>query len=192
MHLCLRIITPLNFQKNTEKNGVYCFATTPGLMTDLRELGIPCRLSPYPNYATEKDSNIRTECRRIGIFGHQRQDKDDGLLLPLLDILLANEFQATFQNSGKNSIVLEHPDLNKLDRFIQPEQFLENIRSCDAVVNTCNPESFSNRLSGISIDSLCDGVPLVAPANTHMSRLAIRFNAGYIINSVQSILLQTH
>lgn len=161
-------------------HSVQCLATSPGLATELQELGIPTALAPYPYHRPTYQNAERKVCRRIGLFGHQRADKDGGLLWPLINDLVSSGFEVVFQDSSGKPSVFNHPALTHVNQFLRPPEFMELMQTCDLIIIPNEARFFSHRISGVTLDALGAAIPLVVPNNTHMSRLVRRFNAGTV------------
>lgn len=171
-------------------SSVSCLAQNPSLAAEFAELGVSCRTAPYPFFGELPDGPRQGPLRRIGIMGHQRDDKDNGLLLPLINALLAEGFLVTYHNSKGAPCVLEHEGLTKIERHLSPTDFAEQIASCDAVIITNPQNAHVKRISGVCLDALSSAVPVIVPQKTHMSRMVNRGDAGvcYEERSVVSIL----
>lgn len=162
------------------RDTVSCFTTCPGLAAELQELGIRARVAPYPFHAGPRPPVTRRKCRRIGLLGQQRKDKDGGLIWPLVGNLLTDGFDVVLHDSRGLSSVFRHPALTHVNKFLPSHEFAQLLQTCDLTIITNEPKNFSHRISGVSLDALASAVPIVVPDNTHMSRLVRRFNAGTV------------
>lgn len=184
--------TILKKLQNPRDFGVYCLANNLSLAADLNELGIPTRTVPYIHYAKGSRSlSTRTQAGslHVGIFGHQRSVKDGGLLIPLCHSLLEQGHKVTFHDSSGTPAPFTHPNLTFVSGFLEPMVFSQLTSTVDLTIITNIAKGFDRAISGVCIESLANGVPCLVPANTHMSRLIHKFNAGATYNqrSVKSI-----
>lgn len=180
----------LSILQNPNKHRIHCLATTEGIAADFSVLGIPCKVAAFGHFAQQKARAPKNQLQHIGILGAQRPEKDGGLLLPLVQALLANKFRVTLQDTRKNKFAFSHPNLQIIDQFLMPDKFHDLAASTDANIITNEPTYFTKRFSGVATESLAAGVPIVAPSTTHMAWMASRFNAGvaYKERTPQSIL----
>jgi len=163
---------------NLSRSSLACFAQSPSLAAEFLELGISCKVAPYPFFGALPKTPRQGPLRRLGIFGHQRKDKNNGLLLPLMNKLLAAGLEVVYHNSKGTPCVLAHERLTKIERHLPPNEFATQIAGCDAVIITNEPALHAKRISGVCLDALSAGVPVIVPDKTHMSRLANSGRAG--------------
>ena len=73
---------------------------------------------------------------------------------------------------------------NILEGGLEREAFIELIRNSQVVVLPYLPEAFSNRTSGLLIDAIHCGVPVVAFADTWLGNLIDRTNCGVAVKNL--------
>jgi hypothetical protein len=171
--------------QNPDSSKIHVFANNSGLATEFAELGIPCQTVPYIHYANRSAGAVDVYDDRtiVGFFGHQRAVKDDGLLSSSVISLLDSGISVLFHSSEKDVLPFEHPNLKKITGFVPPDKFPNMIRQCKLTVITNQPKYFDKKLSGVTVESLAAGVPVVVPADTHMERLSRRYSAGVSYHS---------
>lgn len=162
---------------NPGESGIRCVTTTESLAAAMREYGFPVESIPMPCYTMDSPTLKTSPIRKIGFFGHQRESKDGGFLLPTISTLLEAGYEVLLQNSSPTT-PLNHDNLEKIERYVDPEELSRLIATCDVVVSTNKAEEHIMPLSGIILESLAKAVPVVVPDGTHMARLVYRFSAG--------------
>jgi hypothetical protein len=170
---------------------VELWGTTAGIALEWRELGFDCRVAPYGHSSTSiKTGSALGETPVFGILGHQRDEKDGGLVLPLVAAFTKAGLGLVLQRQ-QAQVNWRHPLIEHVAICLTPAEFQKTIHRCDAILITNKAENFMHRLSGVTVDSLASGVPVLVPGGTHMARLVLRFNAGvlYYDRSPQSILM---
>jgi len=173
------------------ESGIHLLTTTASLAQQYHELGIPAESLPYYTEPLEELAR-RKHLRCVGILGAQRDEKDGGLILPLIDQCLKSGLVVNYQEPRQAFWPsFSHPRLQIFkEKNLDTQTFNEAVIGCDALLVLNDTATFdSRRLSGLTVDALIHGVPVIVPAHTHMSRLCGRFYAGqcYEERTVQSI-----
>jgi len=134
----------------------------------------------------------RQQLRRIGFFGHQRSEKGVALIPALVKALAERGFDVVVQDSLQHFGQGLGPRVTVLG-FV--ENMTESIATCDLVVLPYEPESYRRKASGVLLDALASGVPVVAPFGTLPGRWIdstgagtqfIRADAAHILQAVES------
>jgi glycosyltransferase involved in cell wall biosynthesis len=112
---------------------------------------------------------------RIGFFGHQRPEKGSGLIKPLLRKLVEQGYAITFQNSYLHAEVL---DLPGVDLLSYAKNIAVPIAECDLVVLPYDVQKYRARGSGILVECLALGVPVIAPVGTLPGRTVEQAGVG--------------
>jgi glycosyltransferase involved in cell wall biosynthesis len=158
------------------------------------------RVVPYP-ITPHTTADIKSKFRHLIFAGIARQDKGITHIADLVG-------QLTKENSDLPVVVQASTDhRNRYDaKTAQDIQRLENAGySHLQLIETALPQSeymslfdggiclqpydpvdFSDRISGISLDALSAGCPLIATAGTWSARVVERFGAGLILNELSA------
>lgn len=67
---------------------------------------------------------------------------------------------------------------NIVEGILPPEEFQRMLKEADIIVLPYQPSDFSNRTSGLLIDALLCGVPVVVQKDTWLGNLVARYNCG--------------
>ena len=128
----------------------------------------------------------KTGLKRIGFFGHQRQEKGLEMMTSLLSRLVREGYQITFQNSDRDCPV---PDVPGVDLLEYVEDIAVPIAECDLVVLPYDVHQYRARGSGILMECLALGIPVTAPVGTLPGRTIERLGVGplFTANSERQI-----
>ena len=113
--------------------------------------------------------------KRVGFFGYQRGEKGSQMFEQLISRLLQLDCEVIFQDSRGKIVIPHHPRLRQLGYV---ESIQSTIVTCDLVILPYYSKHYQYRVSGVAVEALSFGVPLVVPSKTWMSRLAATFGAG--------------
>ena len=124
--------------------------------------------------------------KRIGFFGHQREEKGASMMDMLLQRLVDDGYAITFHNSDKD---FPFPDVAGIDRLDYVENIAVPIAACDLVVLPYAIKRYQARGSGILMECLALGVPVTAPIGTLPGRIVEQSGVGPLFraNSVKPI-----
>jgi len=157
-----------------------------------------CLVVPYPITPRETEQVPATEFRHLLFAGAARQDKGFSYVVDLLSHLAASgeAIPVTLQTSADHYDKFDtatKADLERLNLLHYPQLAIrpETLAASDyfALYNGAiclqpyNVQDFSDRISGITLDALSMGAPLVTLAGTWMARVVERFAAGIVITS---------
>jgi hypothetical protein len=117
----------------------------------------------------------KKELKRIGFFGHQRQEKGLEMMKSLLSRLVGEGYRITFHNSDRDCPVPEVPGVDLLDYV---ENIAVPIAECDLVVLPYDVQQYRARGSGILMECLAVGIPATAPVGTLPGRTIERLAVG--------------
>jgi glycosyltransferase involved in cell wall biosynthesis len=118
---------------------------------------------PYDgSVVTSRNSKIET----VGFFGDQKRgEKGVDFFEPLINYLVSRNINIIFHDSS-GDIKCNHPNIKYLN-------FVENIASeiakCDLIFLPYKKENYIHRGSGILLESLATGVPVIVPSDTTLS-----------------------
>lgn len=134
------------------------------------------KFSVYPTYFDGiKAQTCRTELRTIGFFGHQRGEKG-GALVPLLSEKLAQKGYSVIVHDSLGSLNIKNKNNLKVLGFVP--DLTPEIAKCDLIVLPYAAPRYKYKASGVMMDALACGVPVVVPFNTAPGRWIERSNAG--------------
>jgi len=117
----------------------------------------------------------KTALKRIGFFGHQREDKGAKIVMPLIQQLITDGYAVTLQNSNREVRV---PDVPGLDVLGYVDDIAVPIAECDLVVLPYYVEQYRARGSGVLMQCLALGIPVAAPFGTLPGRIVEQAQVG--------------
>ena len=128
----------------------------------------------------------KTALKRVGFFGHQREEKGANMMRSLLGRLVDDGYAITFHNSDMD---FPFPDVPGIDRLEYVEDIAVPIAACDLVVLPYDIKRYQARGSGILMECLALGVPVTAPIGTLPARIIEQSGVGPLFrtNSVKPI-----
>ena len=113
--------------------------------------------------------------KRIGFFGHQREEKGSSIVRPLLSRLVQDGYSITFQNSYNQA---KSPDVPGVDQLKFAKNIAVPIAECDLVVLPYDVPNYRARGSGILMECIALGVPATAPVGTLPGRIVEQYGVG--------------
>lgn len=136
-------------------------------------------IAPFP-YDGCFVASPRKEVRCIGVFGVQRQEKGEGLLMPILKSLSAQGYKVLLHNS--NNYEQQFCHIDGIDHLGYVSNLTEELSKCDLVLAPYRTEAYYKRGSGIVMNAIACGVPVVAPAGSAPGRFVEQTGAGVLFN----------
>lgn len=120
----------------------------------------------------------RQSLKRIGFFGNQRDEKGARLIESLVPRLIeAGNEVLLHDSSGQFARQPPHPDV----RIISYSNSLAGeIVGCDLLVAPYLSDPYRRRMSGVVIEALSVGVPVIAPQGSSPGNLVARYGAGIL------------
>lgn len=122
----------------------------------------------------------RPALKRIGFFGHQRDEKQARGMDALLTQLVARGFAVTFQNSSHYT---PSPKVKGIETIGFVDDLTAEIARCDLVVLPYDVASYHARDSGLLVEALALGIPVTAPFGTLPGRIIEAARVGPLFNS---------
>jgi len=113
--------------------------------------------------------------KRIGFFGHQREEKGAKMMRALLSKLIDDGYAITFHNSDQD---FPFPEVPGIDRLEYVDDIAVPIAACDLVVLPYDVKRYQARGSGILMECLALGVPVTAPFGTLPGRIIEQAGVG--------------
>jgi glycosyltransferase involved in cell wall biosynthesis len=135
---------------------------------------------PYP-FDRIASANRKSQLRKVGFFGNQRDEKGAALLGTLIESLIQQNFEVVVHDSSGCS---DGQSTNKLKLVLKYiEDLPAEIARCDLVVIPYRLEDYKYKGSGIVWTALANGVPVVAPAASAPGKLVRELRAGKLFNA---------
>lgn len=161
-------------------------------------------LIPYPSAINQKkDKQLKTAVFNKLLFaGAARVDKGFPLVVELIDRLKKTNSQipvtlqcSTTHKGVHDEIILSaikrlqdinYLFVNCLNDTLDREDYQAMMKN-SILIQPYNTEQFADRVSGVTLDALKAGSPVVVPANTWMARIVKRFDAGVIVEQYENV-----
>lgn len=160
------------------------------------------RIVPYPISARIQHHDVRHNSFAGLLYaGAARQDKGISEVVDLVEHMNRLGLQIPFrlQNSpdhrGKYDAItkaeiqrlekISYPYLRLYPETLRPEEYAQLFDGA-ICIQLYNADLFSDRISGVTLDALTAGSPIIATADTWIARMVQRFDAGRIIDSTES------
>jgi hypothetical protein len=148
-------------------------------------LGKPVGVLPPPRFARRTvTSRVGRRPITVSVLGHQRPDKGYHLMPEVARLLLAQEpeIKLILHNAAPDEMVVAQRELRECaaihgtrvtldERTAEPALWEALLRRSDLVLCPYDPARFVARYSAVAIEAVANGIPLVVPAKTTMSRL---------------------
>jgi hypothetical protein len=136
------------------------------------------KLLPLPNQSCSP-SSPRENLRKIGFFGHQRQDKGTQLIPALISILLHDGYQVILHDSGN---VFGAEQIPGLTRIGYVPDLASEIKNCDLIVLPYDAHAYRSKESAIVWDAFATGIPVVVPNGTAPALRVLTSGAGKVFH----------
>jgi len=152
---------------------------------------------PYPVTPLPKASR-KTEFRHVLYAGSARKDKGFGKVVDLIEYMAANHLEVpiTIQASPDHynrydDITrmdmarlddMDFPGLNILSMTLGEEKYGALFRG-GICLQPYRKDDFVDRVSGVTLDALSNGCPIVTTEGTWMARMVDRFGAGIVLEN---------
>ncbi len=182
----------------TRQPNLRTFGPTATVVADLRECGFKsAELIPYPISPVGRNGVFQpSDFSGILFAGAARQDKGFDRVVDLVEYLSQNnakipvKLQRAADHYERYDLVIKA----QLDRLAQSTYPLLAIKSGTLLaadyaalftgaicLQPYNQNDFADRISGVTLDALSAGCPVIVPADTWMARVVERFAAGKVI-----------
>ena len=175
---------------------------TPAVINAFQKAGFEnARIAPYPISARPLNGTGQQNTFTGLLYaGAARQDKGISAVVDLVEYIGNAGLNIPFrlQNSpdhhGKYDAItkaelqrleqISYPCLHLYPETLKPEEYAQLFAGA-ICVQLYNAELFSDRISGVTLDALTAGSPIVATAGTWIARMVQRFDAGKIVDSTE-------
>jgi glycosyltransferase involved in cell wall biosynthesis len=175
---------------------------TPSVINAFQQAGFEnARIAPYPISVQPQQGKVAHNIfTGILYAGAARQDKGISEIVDLVEYMNKLGLQIPFrlQNSpdhrGKYDAItkaeiqrlekISYPHLRLYPETLGPDEYARLFAGA-ICIQLYNAELFSDRISGVTLDALTAGSPIVATASTWIARMVRRFDAGKIVESTE-------
>ncbi len=178
---------------------IVILAPTETIAKSFSEAGFAnVKIIAYPITKIQKKTGEEVQFRAVSFIGAARQDKGFGKVVDLIEfsekmnLEIPFSIQTSADHYGKYDSRTEE-DILRLKKSKYPKLQLNNLTlskkeyldffSGTICLQLYNTKDFADRISGVTLDALSSGTPIITINNTWMARQVSRFNAGIIINS---------
>lgn len=158
-------------------------------------------LVPYPFSAQTQTSKFEHgDFKGLLYAGAARQDKGISHVVDLVEYMnkLALQIPFKLQNSpdhhGQYDAAtkadlqrlkkINYPNLKLISETLSVEEYA-NLFAGVICIQLYNPSLFADRISGVTLDALSAGSPIVTTAGSWIARMLQRFDAGVVIDSTE-------
>jgi len=190
-----------NLRKIAKKQpNLMILGPTPSVINTFQQAGFEnARIVPYPiSGQTLHGKTEHNDFTGLLYAGAARQDKGVSYVVDLVEYMSKQELQIPFrlQNSpdhrGKYDAVtkaeiqrlekIPYPYLQLFPETLKPDEYASLFVGA-ICIQLYSAAVFSDRISGVTLDALSAGSPIVSTAGTWTARMVERFNAGVIVDS---------
>lgn len=174
---------------------------TETVVRDLRDCGFSrAFVVPYP-ISSSRASMPSDEFSSLLYAGAARQDKGFGLIVDLVEMLSSSNDQTPIKVQTSPDHYHRHDtktkeDLERLRRIGYPwleeypetlsEKAYEGIFKGAICLQPYDREDFLDRISGVTLDALSMGCPVIVPSGTWMAHTVQRFEAGIAVDDLSA------
>ena len=163
------------------------------------------RLAPYPTQNIPNQSKHSKQFKHAWYAGAARKDKGFAIVVDLIELAQKQHrdipfvVQASPDHHGKYDVEIQndierlrgltYPYLKVCEETLSSEQY--NFYFEGAVcIQAYSAKDFADRVSGVTLDALLAGCPIISGAGTWTADQVLRFNAGVVLQSTsgESIL----
>ncbi len=173
--------------------------TTPTVINVFKQAGFKhTDIAPYPISIPASTHNTAQTFSKVLFAGAARQDKGFAHVVDLVEYAVKHKLNLPFliQSSAEHfhkydaATRADIARLNNIDypyleinaETLSPARYLAHFAGA-ICIQVYNPTDFADRISGVTLDALSAGSPILTLANTWMAKQVQRFDAGIIVNS---------
>ena len=178
---------------------VVILAPTETIAKDFINAGFKyVKIIPYPITKIQNKMEEKPIFKSVSFAGAARQDKGFSKVVDLLEyaekkkLTIPFSIQTSADHYGKYDSQTEsdilrlkqstYPTLNLHHQTLSKKEYL-NFFAGTICLQLYNAKDFADRISGVTLDALSLGTPIITISGTWMARQVSRFNAGIVINS---------
>lgn len=179
--------------------------TTPSGTAFFKELGFQAQTVPYPRYSMLQHENEVRPFNHLVVAGAARSDKGFDRIVDLVvefsrtNAVWPITVQASGNHHDKNSpeiffqidrlVHSGYPHLSLLETTLSPENYVALFPGAISV-QPYSENEFQDRVSGVTLDALSAGCPVVVTANTWLARTVSQYQAGVATSDLSPAGLQ--
>jgi len=181
---------------------------TPSVINTFQEAGFKnTRLVPYPiSVQPPQAKKVAGNFTGLLYAGAARQDKGISEVVRLVEHMNKLGLQIPFrlQNSpdyrGKYDAITKaqiqrlektpYPYLHLYPETLKPDEYAELFAGA-ICIQLYNADLFSDRISGVTLDALTAGCPIVTTPGTWIARMVQRFDAGKVVDRTEPEIIMT-
>jgi len=174
---------------------------TPSVIDIFKQAGFEhARIVPYP-ISGKPPHDTATVFTGLLYAGAARPDKGISAAVDLLEHMAGLRLQIPFRlqsspdHRGKYDAVakaalqrlekISYPNLTAYSETLGPDEYARLFAGA-ICIQLYNADLFADRVSGVTLDALSAGSPIVATAGTWIARMVQRFDAGRVVNSTDA------
>jgi glycosyltransferase involved in cell wall biosynthesis len=159
---------------------------------------------PYPLTAGLRTARTKPEFNHLLYAGAARQDKGFRRVVDLVEhmyrrgekipvvVQISADHYGKYDEKTRNDIArlrrCDYVALDLVEESLSPERYAELYRGA-ICLQPYDPEPFQDRVSGITMDALAYGSPVIVPARTWMARLVEPALAGAVVQDSEPATL---
>ncbi len=174
---------------------------TKSVQDILNEIGfMNVELIPYPSAIHQTSNNMlqAENFNKVLFAGAARVDKGFPTVVEIINLLneANSKIPVTIQCSTTHKGIhgdeissainrlqdINYPFVNCLNDTLDRKDYQAMMKN-SILIQPYDAKHFADRVSGVTLDALKAGSPVVVPANTWMARLVERFDAGVIVEN---------
>ena len=174
--------------------------TTKSVVDVFKKAGFShAKVAPYPISIPEQNTPLKLiNFSKVLVAGAARQDKGFSNVVDLVDYLATIKAEIPFyiqsssehlnKSEAKTQLDIarlkriEYQKLTICEKTLSEIDYL-NLFPGSICLQPYDAKAFSDRVSGVTLDSLMAGSPVVTTANTWIAKCIQRFDAGIVLNS---------
>ena len=185
----------------TRQPNLTILGPTPSVVSVFKDAGfLDARVVPYPISPRNMNNSIEHHSFRYLLFaGAARQDKGFKQLVDLIEYLNRQNseipvmVQTSADHFGKYDAetmadierlkAIPYPYLTMRTEVLSVKEY-EELFAGAVAIQLYSTNDFSDRVSGITLDALSGGCPVITTSGTWIARMVERFEAGRVIDIV--------
>lgn len=174
-------------------------APTSSVVKVFKEAGFKnAHVVPYPVTSQRMNISERKQFEALLYAGAARQDKGITHVVDLLEYMnslglktpfkLQNsanhhgEYDAATQADMQRLEKINYPQLQCVSETLSAEEYANQFSGA-ICIQLYNPTLFADRISGVTLDALSAGSPIVTTADSWIARMVQRFDAGLVVGN---------
>jgi len=175
------------------------FAPTAGILNVFKECGFQhCELVPCPTYIQDRNGiEIPSQFNKLVYAGAAREDKGFTRIVALIEYMVrkkqalpfalqissshSGHYDAPTQKSLHQLQQYEYSGLNKFENTLTRSDYL-NLFKGGICLQVYDPCVYENKFSGVTLDALYNGCPVITTSGTWVGETVSRFDAGIVID----------